>query len=344
MNLMSPGNDVVRASYRDAGAGPQPLEPGKVYELRLPALMTSIRFARGHRIRAQISASFAPHMSRNLQTGESEVASVQPGRRQSPSTWKRRFEAAASGHGTGQQPVNRPGQVLFASLVGTTIEFFDFYIYATAAVLAFPACSFRRPSRRRPRSLRSPRSGLPFWRGRSARRCSVTSETASAARPRSWRRSYDGHVHVAIGALPTYQSIRLCRPAAAGVLSFRPGSRPRRRMGRRRHSGDRECAPGKRAWYGMFPQLGAPLGFFLSDGVYIALSDPSPTSSSCPSAGGCRSSRARCSCSSDCTSVVDRRDTSIPPAVHRGSASSTPLFIVLRDLRTPSWWARSLHW
>ena len=76
MNLMSPGNDVIRASYRDAGAGPQPLAPGKVYELRLPALMTSIRFARGHRVRAQISASFAPHMSRNLQTGESEVASA----------------------------------------------------------------------------------------------------------------------------------------------------------------------------------------------------------------------------------------------------------------------------
>jgi len=76
MNLISPGNDVVRASYRDAGTGPQQLEPGRIYELRLPALMTSIRFARGHRIRAQISASFAPHMSRNLQTGESEVVSA----------------------------------------------------------------------------------------------------------------------------------------------------------------------------------------------------------------------------------------------------------------------------
>ena len=76
MNLMSPGNDVIRASYRNPGAGPQLLESGKVYELRLPALLTSIRFARGHRIRAQISASFAPHMSRNLQTGESEIVSA----------------------------------------------------------------------------------------------------------------------------------------------------------------------------------------------------------------------------------------------------------------------------
>ena len=37
---------------------------------------------------------------------------------------------------------NTPGQVLFASMIGTTIEFFDFYIYATAAVLAFPRLFF----------------------------------------------------------------------------------------------------------------------------------------------------------------------------------------------------------
>ena len=38
--------------------------------------------------------------------------------------------------------VNSPRQVLFASLVGTTIEYFDFYIYGTAAVLVFPALFF----------------------------------------------------------------------------------------------------------------------------------------------------------------------------------------------------------
>lgn len=76
-NLMSHGNDVLRASYRDPMAGRALLEPGRVYELRLPAMMTSIRFAKGHRIRAQISASFAPHLSRNLQTGESEVISAE---------------------------------------------------------------------------------------------------------------------------------------------------------------------------------------------------------------------------------------------------------------------------
>jgi MFS family permease len=38
--------------------------------------------------------------------------------------------------------VNTARQILFASLVGTTIEFFDFYIYATAAVLVFPKLFF----------------------------------------------------------------------------------------------------------------------------------------------------------------------------------------------------------
>ena len=40
------------------------------------------------------------------------------------------------------RPLNTPAQVLFASLIGTTIEFFDFYIYATAAVLVFPRLFF----------------------------------------------------------------------------------------------------------------------------------------------------------------------------------------------------------
>ena len=30
--------------------------------------------------------------------------------------------------------------------------------------------------------------------------------------------------------------------------------------------------PGKRAWYGMFPQLGAPIGFIFSGGVFLLLS------------------------------------------------------------------------
>lgn len=73
VNLMTPGQDMLRASYRDPQAGRQLLEPGMVYELRLPNLLTANQFAAGHRLRLQVSASFAPHFSTNLQTGESEV-------------------------------------------------------------------------------------------------------------------------------------------------------------------------------------------------------------------------------------------------------------------------------
>ncbi|MDZ4730810.1 MAG: CocE/NonD family hydrolase [Xanthomonadales bacterium] len=72
INLMSPGNDVLRASYRQPEAGRQLIEPGRIYALRLQNLLTGNLFAPGHRIRLQVSASFAPHFSRNLQTGESE--------------------------------------------------------------------------------------------------------------------------------------------------------------------------------------------------------------------------------------------------------------------------------
>ena len=77
MNLMSPGLDVLRASYRDLSRGRQLLSPGTIYELKLENLITSNVFLQGHRIRLQISASFTPNFSRNLQSGKSEVNSVE---------------------------------------------------------------------------------------------------------------------------------------------------------------------------------------------------------------------------------------------------------------------------
>ncbi len=75
-NLMSPGLDVVRASYRDVSRGRQWLEPGKIYELTLANLITSNVFLKGHRIQVQVFGSFAPNFSRNLQTGKSEATSA----------------------------------------------------------------------------------------------------------------------------------------------------------------------------------------------------------------------------------------------------------------------------
>jgi uncharacterized protein len=76
LNLMSPGLDVLRASYRDLKRGRQLLEPNKIYEVQLTNLITSNVFLKGHRIRVQLSATFFPNFSRNLHTGELESTSA----------------------------------------------------------------------------------------------------------------------------------------------------------------------------------------------------------------------------------------------------------------------------
>ena len=74
-NLMSPGLDVLRASYRNEKLQPEYLNPDSITRLDLNRLLTSNTFLAGHRIRVQISGAFFPHFSRNLQTGNSEISS-----------------------------------------------------------------------------------------------------------------------------------------------------------------------------------------------------------------------------------------------------------------------------
>ena len=72
-NLMSPGLDVLRASYRNGTVKPKLLKPKSIVKLTLDRMVTSNTFLAGHRLRVQISGAFFPHFSRNLQTGESEI-------------------------------------------------------------------------------------------------------------------------------------------------------------------------------------------------------------------------------------------------------------------------------
>lgn len=74
-NVMSAGLDVVRASYRNRRAARELLQPGEVYRIDFPTLMTGNRFATGHRVRIALMASFAPNMSWNLHTGGLEFDS-----------------------------------------------------------------------------------------------------------------------------------------------------------------------------------------------------------------------------------------------------------------------------
>lgn len=75
-NVNFPGAEVIRASYRNTGRGRELLDPGKIYELAIPDILTGNAFVKGHRIAVQISTAFFPHFSRNLHSGDLEFHSA----------------------------------------------------------------------------------------------------------------------------------------------------------------------------------------------------------------------------------------------------------------------------
>ena len=77
---------------------------------------------------------------------------------------------------------------------------------------------------------------------------------------------------VAIGALPTYRTIGFAAPLLLALCRFGQGLGLGGEWGGAVLLAIENAPPGKRAWYGMFPQLGAPVGFFLSGGVFLVLS------------------------------------------------------------------------
>jgi MFS family permease len=78
---------------------------------------------------------------------------------------------------------------------------------------------------------------------------------------------------VAIGFLPTYQSIGIVAPLLLMLCRFGQGLGLGGEWGGAVLLAIENAPPGKRAWYGMFPQLGAPIGLLLSGGTFLLLSD-----------------------------------------------------------------------
>jgi metabolite-proton symporter len=171
------------------------------------------------------------------------------------------------------RPVNSPAQVLFASLIGTSIEFFDFYIYATAAVLVFPRLFFPAsdPAAATLASLAT--FGIAFlarpvgsaifghFGDRVGRKTTLVAALLTM-----------GMSTVIIGLLPTYASIGVAAPLALAMCRFGQGLGLGGEWGGAVLLAIENAPPGRRAWYGMFPQLGAPLGFLFSGGVFLGLS------------------------------------------------------------------------
>ncbi len=169
--------------------------------------------------------------------------------------------------------MNTPGQVLFASLIGTTIEFFDFYIYATAAVLVFPRLFFPAsdPAAATLASLAT--FGIAFLaRPIGSALFGHFGDRVGRKRTLVIALSTMGLSTVAIGALPTYRAIGFAAPLLLALCRFGQGLGLGGEWGGAVLLAIENAPPQKRAWYGMFPQLGAPFGFFLSGGVFLVLS------------------------------------------------------------------------
>lgn len=167
---------------------------------------------------------------------------------------------------------NSTGRIIVASLIGTAIEFYDFYIYATAAALVF---------------------GPLFFSGESESTqllsAFATFSIAFIARPvgaalfghfgdRIGRKTtlvaslfIMGVSTLLIGFLPGYAQIGFWAPVVLCILRFGQGIGLGGEWGGAALLATENAPPGKRAWFGMFPQLGAPIGFILANGLFLVL-------------------------------------------------------------------------
>ncbi len=172
---------------------------------------------------------------------------------------------------TGAAPKAR--RILSASLIGTTIEFFDFYIYATAAVLVFPTLFFPKqdPANATLQSLAT--FALAFFArpigsalfghfgDRIGRKATLVTALLTM-----------GISTVLIGLLPTYASIGVLAPALLAFCRFAQGLGLGGEWGGAVLLATENAPAGKLAWYGSFPQLGAPVGFLCSTVIFLLIS------------------------------------------------------------------------
>ncbi|MDB5125231.1 MAG: yhjE [Mucilaginibacter sp.] len=168
---------------------------------------------------------------------------------------------------------NSARRILTASLIGTTIEFFDFYIYATAAVLVFPKLFFPAGDQASATLQSLATFALAFFArplgaalfghfgDRRGRKATLVAALMTM-----------GPSTVAIGLLPSYQSIGIAAPILLALFRFGQGLGLGGEWGGAVLLATENAPEGKKAWYGMFPQLGAPIGFLISSTTFLLLS------------------------------------------------------------------------
>ncbi|WP_448316477.1 MFS transporter [Streptomyces sp. CO7] len=179
---------------------------------------------------------------------------------------------APASTGSAPAPANPRSRVLVASLIGTTIEFYDFYIYATAAVLVFPALFF--PSDDPTTALLSsfavfgaamvarPIGAMVFGHlgDRLGRKGTLVASLLTM-----------GIATFLIGVLPTYAQAGWVATALLVVMRLAQGFALGGEWSGAALIATENAPKGKRALFGTFPQLGAPLGFIIGNGLFLLI-------------------------------------------------------------------------
>ncbi|GAB2750066.1 MFS transporter [Salinifilum aidingensis] len=185
-----------------------------------------------------------------------------------------RTEAPPAGvRAEGAERRNSTRQVVVASLVGTSIEFYDFYVYATAAVLVFPhlffpagddtAATLQSLATFAIAFVARPVGSALFghFGDRIGRKATLVASLLTM-----------GISTVLIGVLPTYQSIGVLAPLLLALCRFGQGLGLGGEWGGAALLATENAPPGRRALFGTFPQYGAPIGFFIANGLFLLLS------------------------------------------------------------------------
>lgn len=169
-------------------------------------------------------------------------------------------------------PANSRSRVILASLIGTTIEFYDFYVYATAAVLVFPHLFFP-PGNETTALLSSfaifgaamvarPLGAIFFGHLGDKRGRKITLVGALLTM---------GIATFLIGVLPTFATVGWFAPAMLVVLRLAQGFALGGEWSGAALVATENAPEGKRAIFGTFPQLGAPIGFIIANGLFLII-------------------------------------------------------------------------
>ncbi|HIX00961.1 MAG TPA: MHS family MFS transporter [Candidatus Nesterenkonia stercoripullorum] len=163
-------------------------------------------------------------------------------------------------------------RIIVASLIGTTIEFYDFYIYATAAVSIFPLLFFVSddPGAALLASMATfgaafvarPLGSVIFghYGDKIGRKATLVGALLTM-----------GIATFIIGLLPTIHQIGLWAPIMLTIMRFCQGLGLGGEWSGAALLASETAKPGKRAAAAMWPQLGAPFGFILANGLFLIL-------------------------------------------------------------------------